>query len=574
MKHLATIWASVLALLTFAGAANAQTSEGFAIDRFDPSERGSEWFVLDTLDMRGHVRPAIGLVGDYGYKPLVFYDNTTGDETQALIKHQLYAHVGASLVLWERLRLGVNLPIALLTKGDGGTSGGVTYAVDSGVAMGDLRVAADVRLFGEYRSPISMALGVGTYLPTGSQEAYAGDGKVRVAPRLLIAGEVGPFAYSARAGYNFRLQDGNFNGQPIGNEIAWAAAAGFRVADGHLLLGPEIYGTAVTEGGDFNARGNPIEGILGGHYTAGDVRFGLGAGTGLTRGFGSPQVRVVAMLEWAPQIEKEPPPPPAPADRDDDGIIDAEDACPDEPGKASDDPKKNGCPLRDKDEDGIFDDDDACPEVKGVENEDPKKNGCPPDKDEDGILDDDDACPDEKGEKNEDPKKNGCPPPKDTDGDGIIDPEDACPTAAGPRNEDPKKHGCPEARIEKGQIRIIEQVKFKTGSDVILPVSDSILQAVLNIMKEHPEIGKLGIEGHTDNRGAAQFNKNLSKKRAASVVRWLTNHGVEAGRLQSAGYGFERPLDSNDTEEGRAANRRVEFHLLEMDGKPYDSSND
>src|SRR5262249_24063023 len=128
--------------------------------------------------------------------------------------------------------------------------------------------------------------------------------------------------------------------------------------------------------------------------------------------------------------------------------------------------------------------------------------------------------------------------------------------------------------IEKGQIRIIEQVKFKTGSDIIPPESDSILNAVLSIMQEHPEIGKLGIEGHTDNRGGAQMNKNLSKKRAASVVRWLTGHGVTAGRLQSAGYGFERPLDSNDTEEGRAANRRVEFHILEMDGKPYDPSND
>jgi outer membrane protein OmpA-like peptidoglycan-associated protein len=181
--------------------------------------------------------------------------------------------------------------------------------------------------------------------------------------------------------------------------------------------------------------------------------------------------------------------------------------------------------------------------VKGVKSDDLEKNGCPPDRDGDGILDDDDACPDEKGEKNEDPKKNGCPPPKDSDGDGIVDPEDACPNAAGPRNEDPKKHGCPEARIEKGQIRIIEQVKFKTGSDVILPESNGILQAVLNIMKEHPEIGKVSIEGHTDNRGAPAYNKKLSNKRAAGVVRAVKRRASRRPAVIS-GLRYGAPIDS------------------------------
>jgi outer membrane protein OmpA-like peptidoglycan-associated protein len=563
---LATAAASCLAAMPAA----AQSAEGFALDRFEPSERGSEWFALDSLDLRGHVRPAIGIVADYAYKPLVLYD-ASGDEKQALIKHQLFAHLGGSLVLWDRLRLGASLPVALVVDGSSGSVNGVTFAPSNGAHVGDLRVSADVRLVGAYRDPASLAIGASVWLPTGSRDAYTGDGTVRFQPHALLAGEIGPFAYAAKAAFNLRTQSGDYAGQQFGNELAWGLAAGLRLADEKLLIGPELYGSTFVKGDAFTKQGTPTEIILGGHYTAGDVRFGLGAGPGLTRGFGSPEVRILGSFEWTPGIEKAPPPPPA--DRDGDGILDKDDACPDEPGVESDDPKKNGCPVRDRDGDTILDDVDACPDEKGVKSDDPEKNGCPiHDRDQDGILDDVDACPDEKGEASDDPKKNGCPPPKDTDGDGIVDPEDACPTDPGPRSEDPKKNGCPAARIEKGQIRILEQVQFKTGSDVILPASDGILQAVLTIFKEHAEITKVGVEGHTDNKGTAGYNKTLSKKRAASVANWLKAHGIEPKRLESAGFGFERPLDSNDTEEGRQANRRVEFHIQEIDGKPADTT--
>ncbi len=81
------------------------------------------------------------------------------------------------------------------------------------------------------------------------------------------------------------------------------------------------------------------------------------------------------------------------------------------------------------------------------------------------------------------------------------------------------------------------------------------------MLTNHPEIVAVEVEGHTDNRGNAANNKKLSAARAAAVVRWLTSHGIEASRLSSQGYGQERPIDSNDTDEGRKNNRRVEFHL-------------
>jgi len=215
---------------------------------------------------------------------------------------------------------------------------------------------------------------------------------------------------------------------------------------------------------------------------------------------------------------------------------------------------------------GVPDDDDACPDVPGVKTDNAETNGCPPpppDRDKDGIPDADDACPDQPGVKTDNPATNGCPPDPDRDKDGIPNDVDACPDQAGPPDTDPAKNGCPKAFIAGSQIRILDQVRFATGKAAIVPgkESEEVLGAVLQILTAHAEITALRVEGHTDNQGGAALNKRLSEQRAAAVVRWLVQHGIDASRLSSKGFGFERPIDSNDTPEGRKNNRRVEFHI-------------
>ena len=563
----------LLGVCSLSRTARAQQNGGFAIDRFDPAERGSDWFAADSLDMRGNGRVILGLTGDWAYKPLVLYA-PNGDEQQAVIKHQFFAHLGLDVLIADRLRLGANLPIALYQSGDSATVGTTTFASNNATSFGDLRLAADLRLLGEYRGPAELAVGAAVYLPTGSKDAFTGDGKARFAPRVMLAGEVGAFVYAARAGFLYRANDAGFAGASKSNEVFGGAAAGLRLLDEQLVIGPELYGSTSTASGDafFGRRTSPFEVLFGAHYlTSSDVRLGLGVGPGLTRGVGAPEVRGLVSLEWAPSPEK---PLNLPHDRDHDHVLDEDDACPDVPGVKTDDPKTNGCPpvvveKKDRDHDGILDEDDACPDVPGVKTDDPKTNGCPPekDRDHDGVLDDDDACPDEPGVKTDDPKTNGCPPPRDRDKDGILDDEDACPDAPGPRNEDPKKNGCPEARIEKGQIKILERVEFENNSAKIRPESERILNAVLDVMQSHAEFTKLSVEGHTDNRGAAAYNKRLSQQRATSVMKWLVDHGIAKGRISAQGFGLEKPIDSNDTDAGRQNNRRVEFHILEVDGK-------
>ncbi len=104
----------------------------------------------------------------------------------------------------------------------------------------------------------------------------------------------------------------------------------------------------------------------------------------------------------------------------------------------------------------------------------------------------------------------------------------------------------------------IEGVNFETSKDIIQKSSYAILDNVVQLMKNNPTY-KLQINGHTDNKGSAQFNKTLSQKRSIAVKKYLVAHGVATGRLKTAGYGGERPITTNDTEEGRLKNRRVEF---------------
>jgi OOP family OmpA-OmpF porin len=78
-------------------------------------------------------------------------------------------------------------------------------------------------------------------------------------------------------------------------------------------------------------------------------------------------------------------------------------------------------------------------------------------------------------------------------------------------------------------------------------------------------IGYRGVGDDTDSKGSDAYNQKLSDRRARSVLKWLTSHGIDASRLRAKGHGEERPIDTNETDEGRANNRRVEFHIIEQD---------
>jgi OmpA-OmpF porin, OOP family len=556
---LALVW-----LVVLERPARAQ-EHGFALDHFNPSERGSEWFAADTLDMRGHLRPALGLVGSWSYRPLVARDENDKAE-RSIVRNQFTLHLGGSLIISDRWRVGLNVPLQAYADGKAVTVGDISYAPPSSTtSLGDIRLAGDVRLIGQYGDPLTLAAGLALWLPSGSRDSYAGDGVVRFQPQVLLAGDFKDYVYAARLGLSIRPRNDPFADAFVGTSVVLALAGGFRVANKRLVFGPElITQTVISKGGVLATNNAPLELMLGAHYTLPmGVRVAAGIGMGLSTSYRAPQHRGLISAEWTPGAEKEPvvepppPPPAAPADRDHDGVLDGVDECPDQPGEA----RYKGCPPpSDRDRDNIVDEQDACPDEPG----EPQFKGCPPpDRDKDTVLDMQDACPDLAGPPNPQPAKNGCPPPKDTDGDGLLDNEDACPNAAGPSDRNPKRNGCPKAFVEDGQIKILDQVKFQTGKATIVPGKDSedVLFAVRQVLADHPEILQVRIEGHTDDQGNAGYNRTLSQKRAQAVVDWLKKRGIPGSRLASAGFGPDRPLVGNDTEEGRQANRRVEFHI-------------
>ena len=230
-------------------------------------------------------------------------------------------------------------------------------------------------------------------------------------------------------------------------------------------------------------------------------------------------------------------------DRDGDGVVDSQDRCPDQAGPAA----SGGCP--DRDGDGVTDNVDKCPDQAG-----PAPSGCP-DRDKDGVPDATDKCPDQPGPA----AAGGCP---DKDGDGVPDAKDKCPDQAGPADHD----GCPSgpaAIITESKIELSEKIFFETDKKRIQERSFPILDEVVKALKANPQM-RIRIEGHTDNRkGERTDNQRLSQRRANEVRDYLVDHEIDIKRLEAKGYGDSKPLASNDTDEGREKNRRVEFVIVQ-----------
>jgi outer membrane protein OmpA-like peptidoglycan-associated protein len=121
--------------------------------------------------------------------------------------------------------------------------------------------------------------------------------------------------------------------------------------------------------------------------------------------------------------------------------------------------------------------------------------------------------------------------------------------------------------VKDDRIDVSETIQFEFSSSRIAVDSHDVLDELAAAIVKHPEIVKLRVEGHTDNAGDAPHNLRLSKKRAAAVVKYLASKGVAANRLVAAGFGQTKPIAKNDTEDGRAQNRRVAFTILDRGGK-------
>lgn len=137
-------------------------------------------------------------------------------------------------------------------------------------------------------------------------------------------------------------------------------------------------------------------------------------------------------------------------------------------------------------------------------------------------------------------------------------PPRAAPSPPPPPPPPPKK---PEPEPKEVRERIVLRgVQFDFDSADIRPDAAVVLDEAVRLLNQAPET-QVRIEGHTDWTGPEAYNQRLSERRAEAVKRYLVEHGVDADRLETAGYGESRPIASNETREGRALNRRVELQV-------------
>ena len=242
-----------------------------------------------------------------------------------------------------------------------------------------------------------------------------------------------------------------------------------------------------------------------------------------------------------------------PLDSDEDGVYDYKDQCPNTPKGVKVDTV--GCPL-DTDKDKVPDYKDQCPNTPLGAPVDTV--GCPLDTDKDGVFDYKDQCPDTpEGVKVD---TVGCP--LDTDKDGVPDHKDQCPNTIPGVAVDAV--GCPlEKKHDLEQLK--KGINFEFNSSKLTKNSYPTLDAIADLMKEFTE-ANLEVQGHTDIVGTEDYNQKLSEDRAHTVTDYLISKGIQKDRLRAVGFGTRRPLADNETDEGRAKNRRVELIPFEKDG--------
>ncbi len=500
-------WAVLLTALVARGAAAADAAD-VTIERMRlSSERGG---ILSVES--GGVLPHLGVAGSlwvgYANDELVLHRLPDGPRVGSLVNDRWGGAVSASVGLLDRAQLSLEVPVTFYQDRSGGGLVASARSLDA-FGVGSLRLVPKVRLLEEGRHGVDLAVQVGVTAPLGA-DSYIGS-EWTAQPEVAASRTVGDVRLGVNLGAALR-ERARLADERLGSELLGqvGAAYGLERATGLPVELGAVLAAAASAAHPFEredetsveARG------YGAIDVAAPVRVLAGAGLGLVSGWGTPDWRVFAGLQVTIPRKATPapvaaPPPPAPA---------------------------------------------------------PKPPPPPPDRDGDGIPDAQDRCPTEPG-----PAANhGCPD-TDRDKDGVVDRLDACPDLPGPR----ENRGCPvkgPAKLEGDRIELGEVVYFDTAKDTIQRRSDALLDSVATIVKAHPEIGKLRVEGHTDAQGARAYNVKLSQRRAAAVVKALVKRGVPAERLVAQGFGPDQPVADNATAEGRAKNRRVEVRVVDSKG--------
>jgi len=500
----------------------AALAEDIDTQRFTPHTTSGGFLQTEGTQTRYALDPlSLGVWLSAAHHPLIVVDQN-GNVVERVVGAQLGLDLSAAYAFTDWFELGVQAPLAYVS-GDNLSAAG----------LGDARVLPKFTFLRDDRAGVGLGLLTELRLPTHTQQFMGGARNLAGGARLLLDHRFGLSGLRLGLDLGVLLREAtHYRNVTAGSEIQAGFGAGYRFEGGRspveLLFDVRAaIGLVQTDPEEVSLEG------LGGVSV--DVGAGwkvhAAAGLGLLEGFGVPTFRALAGLRWEPSVN----------DPDHDGLKSSDKLLekqreqldpnattqPEEPGAAAnvdsvDDAERaqairegyDACPSLPEDLDGV-EDDDGCPEG---------------DEDGDGVLDYLDRCP------HEDETING------------FDDDDGCPD-----------EGPAQIVVEGSKITILETIRFRPNSSEIESDSHPIMDQIALALRKHRELSLVEIGGHTDNTGPHEFNMKLSLARARSVRQYLLARGIKPERLAAQGYGPDRPIGDNTTDDGRAQNRRVEF---------------
>lgn len=576
LAQLVAPWAvALVALALTPGLAHAQTEETTAIpvQQYEPGPGAEDIMGLQSSYIQKHMEWQLGWHLNFADDVLEFRTLDANSTIARIIESQTGIDLMAAIGFKDRFELGLVVPITPYRTH--GNADALDLAAEdlSSAALGDIRLVPKVRLYGRDQGT-GLALSVPITLPSGKDTEFYGEGSLGIEPRFLVDYT---FAGGTRIGLNlgirFHPTEKKFANLEIGHELTYGL--GVRVP--FQLARKDFAAVATLIGSHVLAVAQPEERpreLLGGleYHPNESFTLRVGAGPGLSRGYGTPDFRVLFGVAYRHRPAERPPCPYGPEDEDgyqdddqcadpdndSDGIEDALDLCPNEPELVNQVEDDDGCPEHPAD---LEPDSEPLPALEA-----------PKDPDGDGLFDEDDLCPDQPEDQDSFNDLDGCPDP-DNDSDSILDQDDKCPLEAEVINGTDDQDGCPDegkalVDVTDKEIKILEPVYFDTAKATIQERSYPLLDQVAAILEVNPRITKVRVEGHTDDRGKDAYNLKLSDDRANAVREYLMNKGIAGERLEAEGFGETRPIDTNKTKKGRANNRRVQFVIVEINGQP------
>lgn len=564
-KYISRQFATTLATATAVSAAMVVghsapvVAQGFDLQQFNPMPDLRQNFLgTSSADVAHHMNWSAFALFNYADDPLVLND-VNGDRVDALVSSQGTMHLMGSIALFNLLEVGIDLPL-IMFQGAGDVALSSVNAQDASFAVTDIRLVPKVQLINtrkHYTMPgFALAALVDLHIPTGSSETLQG-GDFRIGPRVAADMVLGNgLRFGANLGYQYRSAV-ELENLSINDTFGWALAAELPVGDVYAVTG-EVFGR-LTPAGGVEREDSPTEFLVGGKGQFGPAFVMAGAGMGLVNGYGTPDWRGFLGVGFAT---------PRP------GYV--EPATPECYAATV----VQDCPevLPSTCEDGVITSyGAAC--VDGACEYTSTQVSC-----DEGMM-----CGDADGEPvcveipecAADTVSDDCTaiPATTCEGSTLTTYGAACEdgnciyvasaTDCGEGMTCGEVDGAPACVkaliiVDDASIDLSETVLFATGEATIEAVSLPMLDQVAQVMIANPQILKVRVEGHTDNRGNRATNLDLSKRRAAAVVTYLVEQGVPAERLSSEGYGQTKPIATNETDEGRAKNRRVVMTILEM----------